>query len=349
MARYDQRRDRVRHDRIQGDRNAIEHAHRARRARGGRSVSPLRVARPRTTARSRRSLHAADVHDRRRQDDQERQRRLRNVRQAQRRGRQRDLRPAFLHRHVACGGQVQADRRGARLLGSDHRRGPADRHRQVFRHQRRRARQSQHQGSERHDDRVRRAINPDTGKPYGMSFPGRVVPRLGARAQGARRFARREKAAGGRRRVRRLDPGDGMGARCIRISSSASSTSSVRASTSRRTSSRCSTSGRLPIRLDPKWNNGDYYGKRRAASTASRRRSRSSRSRARAGWAEKTFGYKWADAGEESGGGDGQCVRDRGHDRTRPAPRARKTTDANSLIYTAKANQLYNLGDEVKG
>ena len=33
----------------------------------------------------------------------------------------------------------------------------------------------------------------------------------------------------------------------------------------------------------------------------------------------------------------------------RPAPRARATTDANSLIYTAKANQLYRLtDDEVK-
>ena len=68
---------------------------------------------------------------------------------------------------------------------------------------------------------------------HGVS--GRLVPRLGARAQGAARFAGREEAAGGRRRVGRLDPGDGVGGRCIPTSCRASCTSSARASTSIRT------------------------------------------------------------------------------------------------------------------
>jgi len=64
------------------------------------------------------------------------------------------------------------------------------------------------------------------------------------------------------------------------------------------------------------------------------------------GWAEKTFGYKWADAAKNP-------VADMGNqfmieDALSKAGTARAaTTDANSMIYTAKANQIYNLGDAV--
>ena len=67
------------------------------------------------------------------------------------------------------------------------------------------------------------------------------------------------------------------------------------------------------------------------------------------GWAEKTFGYKWADPAKNPG--DAMTNVFAIQDTLAKAGVARaKTTDANSLIYTAKANQLYRLtDDEVKG
>jgi homoserine acetyltransferase len=67
------------------------------------------------------------------------------------------------------------------------------------------------------------------------------------------------------------------------------------------------------------------------------------------GWAEKTFGYKWADAAKNPG--DAMPNLFAIQDALAKAGVARaKTTDANSLIYMSKANQLYRLtDDEVKG
>ena len=139
-------------------------------------------------------------------------RRLRDLRNAQRRRRQRDLRPAFLHGDVARGGQIRSDRRGPGLLGPDHRRRQADRHRQVLRRQRGRARESQYQGSEGRDDRPVDDQSCDR-QAVGARVSRRLLPRHGARAQGAPRPPRRDPAPRGHRRVRRLDPGHGMGGR----------------------------------------------------------------------------------------------------------------------------------------
>ena len=67
------------------------------------------------------------------------------------------------------------------------------------------------------------------------------------------------------------------------------------------------------------------------------------------GWAEKTFGYKWADPAKNPADAMGNAFAI--EDTLAKAGVARaKTTDANSIIYTAKANQLYRLtDDEVKG
>jgi homoserine O-acetyltransferase/O-succinyltransferase len=103
----------------------------------------------------------------------------------------------------------------------------------------------------------------------------------------------------------------------------------------------------LPIRLDPKWNNGDYYGRDEpVAGVAEALKIVTITARAH-GWANQSFGYKWADAAKDP-------VADMGNlfaiqDTLNKAGAARAaTTDANSMIYTAKANQLYNLGDDVK-
>jgi homoserine O-acetyltransferase len=103
----------------------------------------------------------------------------------------------------------------------------------------------------------------------------------------------------------------------------------------------------LPIRLDPKWNQGDYYGKDEpVAGTAQALKIITITARAH-GWAEKTFGYKWADPAKNPGADLANAFSI--EDALQKAGSARAASiDANSLIYTAKANQLYNLGDDVK-
>jgi len=103
----------------------------------------------------------------------------------------------------------------------------------------------------------------------------------------------------------------------------------------------------LPIRLDPKWNNGDYYGKDEPVAGVGQALMIITITARANGWAEKTFGYKWADAAKDPAAAMGNAFLI--EDSIGKAGAARgATTDGNSLIYTAKANQLYNLGDDVK-
>jgi homoserine O-acetyltransferase len=103
----------------------------------------------------------------------------------------------------------------------------------------------------------------------------------------------------------------------------------------------------LPIRLDPKWNNGDYYGKDEpVVGVAQALKIVTITARAH-GWAEKTFAYKWADPAKDPGAAIGNSFAIEDALNKAGAGRA-ASTDANSLIYTVKANQLYNLNDEVK-
>jgi len=103
----------------------------------------------------------------------------------------------------------------------------------------------------------------------------------------------------------------------------------------------------LPIRLDPKWNNGDYYGKDEPiAGVAQALKIVSITTRSHA-WGEKTFGYKWADPAKNPAAAMGSVFAIEEALAKAGAGRA-GATDANSMIYTAKANQLYNLGDDVK-
>ncbi|HSS71075.1 MAG TPA: homoserine O-acetyltransferase [Casimicrobiaceae bacterium] len=103
----------------------------------------------------------------------------------------------------------------------------------------------------------------------------------------------------------------------------------------------------LPIKVDPKWNNGDYYGREEPAAGVAQSLMIVTITARANGWAEKTFGYKWADPARDPGADMTNLFTI--EDALNKAGIARAaTTDANSMIYTAKANQLYNLGDEVK-
>jgi homoserine O-acetyltransferase len=101
------------------------------------------------------------------------------------------------------------------------------------------------------------------------------------------------------------------------------------------------------VRLDPRWNNGDYYGKDEpVAGTAQALKIITITARAH-GWADKTFGYKWADPARNPAIDMTNMFAIEDTLNKAGATRA-ASVDANSLIYTAKANQLFNLGDDVK-
>lgn len=103
----------------------------------------------------------------------------------------------------------------------------------------------------------------------------------------------------------------------------------------------------LPIRLDPKWNNGDYYGRDEPLTGVAQALKIVTITARAHGWAQTTFGYKWADAAKDPAAAMGNAFAIEDTLNRTGAARA-ATTDANSLIYTAKANQLYNLGDDVR-
>jgi homoserine O-acetyltransferase len=103
----------------------------------------------------------------------------------------------------------------------------------------------------------------------------------------------------------------------------------------------------LPIKLDPKWNGGDYYGRAEPMDGLTQALKIVTVATRAEGWAEKTYGYKWADPAKNPA----LAIENRFaiEDSLDKAGAARaRSVDANSLIYMVKANQLYNLGDDVK-
>jgi homoserine O-acetyltransferase len=192
------------------------------------------------------------------------------------------------------------------------------------------------------------SINPDTGKPYGMSFPV-VSYRDSVRVHkalvdslGVKKLHAVAGASGGSiqsmewaalypdfvpRVVHVIGPGFDIHPYVIQM---------IDVWTT-------------PIMLDAKWNGGDYYGKDEPVDGVAVALMNVTITTRSFGWAEKTFGYKWADAAKNPA--DAMFNAFAIEDALEKAGKARaKTTDANSFIYTSKANQLYRLtDDEVKG
>jgi homoserine O-acetyltransferase len=98
-----------------------------------------------------------------------------------------------------------------------------------------------------------------------------------------------------------------------------------------------------PIKLDPKWNNGDYYGKEEPLAGTAYSFMLISLSANWADWAERSFGRKWADGQKSPYQTMGnQFLID---DVLFKAGLARtKTADANSMLYMNKASVLFDIG-----
>jgi homoserine O-acetyltransferase len=190
------------------------------------------------------------------------------------------------------------------------------------------------------------SIDPDTGKPYGMTFPV-VSMRDSVRVHkalldslGVKKLQAAAGASGGSiqamewaalypdfvvRVIHVIGPGFDIHPYVVELLDLWSS----------------------PIRLDPRWNGGNYYGKEEPVDGVAQALKIVTVTTRHFGWAEKTFGYKPADPAKSPGG----ALESRFaiEDALEKAGLARaKSTDANSLLYMAKANQLYNLGDDVK-
>jgi homoserine O-acetyltransferase len=101
-----------------------------------------------------------------------------------------------------------------------------------------------------------------------------------------------------------------------------------------------------PIKVDPKWNQGDYYGREEPVDGLTMALKTVTLTAGHWGWAEKSFGYQWADAAQDpTKAMDSQFKIEDVLIKTANA-RAR-TTDANHSIYMAKANQLYNVEKDI--
>jgi homoserine O-acetyltransferase len=98
-----------------------------------------------------------------------------------------------------------------------------------------------------------------------------------------------------------------------------------------------------PIMLDPKWNRGDYYGKDEPVEGLALALKTVTLHARHYGWAAKTFGRKWAVPDKDPAKSwDSKFAIEDALDKVALA-RA-KASDANSFLYLAKANQLFVTG-----
>jgi homoserine O-acetyltransferase len=101
----------------------------------------------------------------------------------------------------------------------------------------------------------------------------------------------------------------------------------------------------MPIRMDPNWKGGDYFGGPEPAEGVAQSLKTVTLTALHFGWAEKVHGYKWA--------GEGKNPQDSMNNLFSIEDSLYKTglaragaTDAAHFVWMAKANQLYNLEKE---
>ena len=101
----------------------------------------------------------------------------------------------------------------------------------------------------------------------------------------------------------------------------------------------------MPIRMDPNWKGGDYFGGPEPTEGVAQSLKTVTLTALHFGWAEKVHGYKWAAEGKNPQ--DSMTNLFAIEDSLYKTGQARAgATDAAHFVWTAKANQLYNLEKE---
>ena len=101
----------------------------------------------------------------------------------------------------------------------------------------------------------------------------------------------------------------------------------------------------MPIRMDPNWKGGDYFGGPEPTEGVAQSLKTVTLTALHFGWAEKVHGYKWAAEGKNPQ--DSMTNLFAIEDSLYKTGQARAgATDAAHLVWMAKANQLYNLEKE---
>ena len=181
------------------------------------------------------------------------------------------------------------------------------------------------------------SINPDTGKPYGMTFP--VVS--------FKDFVNVQKAlvdSLGIRRLRAVVGASGGGFQAYEWA--ASYPNMVERIVPVISTPRADPyligwldAWAQPIRLDPKWNGGDYYDKEPPLEGLKGALKLVTLHAFQSEWAAKTFGSEPAEAGKDPGKAMDNHFKIESGLETVAAARA-KTADANHFLYMVKTNQL---------
>ena len=181
------------------------------------------------------------------------------------------------------------------------------------------------------------SINPDTGKPYGMTFP--VVS--------FKDFVNVQKAlvdSLGIRRLRAVVGASGGGFQAYEWA--ASYPNMVERIVPVISTPRADPyligwldAWAQPIRLDPKWNGGDYYDKEPPLEGLKGALKLVTLHAFQSEWAAKTFGSEPAEAGKDPGKAMDNHFKIESGLETVAATRA-KTADANHFLYMVKTNQL---------
>ena len=187
------------------------------------------------------------------------------------------------------------------------------------------------------------SVNPDTGKPYGMAFP--IVT--------MRDFVRVQKALADSLGIRKFVAVTGASMGSLQTMEWAAAYPEMVERAIPVLPGGLEANPYLiemlntwaaPIVNDPKWNGGDYYGKEEPAKGLAEALKLVTLNARHYGWADKTFGRKWAAADRNplqdwSNKYAIEDALDRGS-----AGRA-AASDANSFLYLVRANQLYQVED----
>jgi homoserine O-acetyltransferase len=98
----------------------------------------------------------------------------------------------------------------------------------------------------------------------------------------------------------------------------------------------------MPIKMDPNWKNGDYYGGAEPNEGVAQSLKTVTLTALHFAWAEKVHGYKWASEGKSPG--DSMTNLFSIEDALTKSGRARASAnDAGHFVWMARANALYNL------